>query len=140
MHRNMSEILIEARNKKKFDSVEEFKQILDRIKLIDKKIIIDWDDGAGEEWGTVKHLELGIIGMIHSKIGVLFWKDNEKTYNIGEVLANIYIVKVKDFNTNEWFIKSQNINQIVPELNWNEPESAMDCNNFCLSDFYVMTI
>ena len=56
------------------------------------------------------------------------------------MLVNIYIVKVKDFNTNEWFIKSQNINQIVPELNWNEPESAMDCNNFCLSDFYVMTI
>lgn len=53
MNKNILEILKIAREKKKFNSEEEFKQSLKQIKDFDEKIIIDWDDGAGEEWARI---------------------------------------------------------------------------------------
>ena len=139
MQRDMVEILKEARKKKIFNTGE-FRQILEEIKCINKKIIVDWDDGAGEEWATVTLKELGIIGMIHSKIGIMFWIDIEEIEITEKLLANIHVVNIEGFDTDGWFIIGENIEQVVPELNWSAPESAMDCDNFCLRDFYVMTV
>lgn len=40
-------ILIKAKRKKVFKSVLEIQEIIDNIRLSDKKVSIDWDSGAG---------------------------------------------------------------------------------------------
>lgn len=140
MNSNMLEALREARGKKKFDSEEEFKQILRLIKSFGKEISIDWDDGAGEEWARIVHQNLGVIGMIHTKIGMLFIMKNKELDTIKDKLKDVYIVEIEDFDKKEWFIKIEDIKNTAPELNWCAPPSAIDCNNFSLSDFYVITV
>ena len=63
--KDMLEVLKQAKHKKIFATVEEFKEILIQIQLADIVLKLDWDDGAGEEWAKLSNLVDGIVCMIN---------------------------------------------------------------------------
>ena len=136
--KDMLEVLKQAKHKKIFATVEEFKEILIQIQLADIVLKLDWDDGAGEEWAKLSNLVDGI--MINCKIGIIFVRKNYEYQNIEHILNNFEIVFTEDYCSEEWYIDVDRLEKEIPEIYWHASENAVDRNSFSLDDLYFATI
>ncbi len=136
---NMIEVLKRARIKKVFTG-NEFDELLMKIQIADGDLILNWDDGAGEEWARFYNQKDGIVCMISAKIGIAFIRKNYKFSNIKNVIDMLEIVFTDDYCSDNWFINLVNLKQAIPELHWHASEGAVNTNGFSLDDLYFATI
>ena len=66
--KNLLSFLENAKKKKIYQNQKEFKENLREIKQFDSSLMLNWDDGAGEEWAGFHHKEHGNVYMINTKI------------------------------------------------------------------------
>ena len=133
-------ILIKAKRKKVFKSVLEIQEIIDNIRLSDKKFSIDWDSGAGEEWVRLCNEKKSVVCMMNTKIGIAFIRKDELTEETIQQLNLYYLFNVSDYSTEEWKIDLEELKRKIPEISWNASPYAVDINSFSLDDFYFATI
>ena len=137
--RNLLEVLITAKKKSIFKTIEEFIIQLDAIKKSDSELELDWDDGAGEEWAMISHKEHGIVYMINTKIGIIFAR---KSYvpEIPDEFLSLYEIAVVDNYDDEWFVDITELKESIPEIYWRVSEDSVNVNCFSLKDLYFATV
>lgn len=136
---NMIPILKNARNKKIFLN-HEFEELIKKIQRADSDLILDWDDGAGEEWARFSNQKNGIVCMINVRIGVAFVRKSYEFHNIEHIVNELEIVFVENYSADNWSIDLKELEQEVPELYWHTSEDAVCSNCFSLDDLYFATI
>lgn len=138
--KNILEVLIQAKNKLKFGTNNDFIDHLNIIGSSDKQLTLDWDDGAGEEWARFSHKDHGIVYMINAKIGVIFARKSYEK-NIPKKFFLIYeIAIVNNYRNEEWFIDIELLPKLISEIDWSVSQYSVNPNCFSLNDFYYATV
>lgn len=138
--KDMTRLLLMARNPKKFYNQQEFSDFIIRLQEADKNLKLDWDDGSGEEWARFIDGEKGLVSMINAKIGIAFVRNGYNNSNVMQVLQELCVERIDNYDTDEWTIDLGMIKRQVPEIYWHTSENAVNRNAFCLNDFYFATI
>lgn len=138
--KNLNIILIKAKEKKYYSNLLEFRSIVEQIIQADKNIVLDWDDGAGEEWARFIQKEVGVICMIHTKIGVAFVRQKYLNIEAMAILNSLVVEDVLDYNSEEWYIDLSELKDKTPEVNWNVSPHVIDTEMMSLNDLYFATV
>lgn len=133
-------VFIKAKERKCYHNLLEFKSIVEQIMLVDKNIILDWDDGAGEEWARFTKSETGVICMMNTKIGIVFVRQKYLNKETREILNSLVVVDVLDYNSEEWCIDLGVLEDKTPEISWNVSPHAIDTKKMSLDDLYFATV
>lgn len=134
----LSQLLIRAKEKKCFDSLE-FKILIQRIAEFEE-YSLDWDVGAGEEWARFLNTNLEIVLMLNVKIGIVFLKKGSVLTDILDILKDLFIVEVDSYGMDEWCIDISKLESNVPEINWRASKDAVDTEKMSLQDLYYATV
>lgn len=73
--RELSQLLIKAKEVKTYVDISEFETLIGKIKEI-KKYRMDWDADAGEEWARFLNSNCEIILMMNIRIGIAFLRED----------------------------------------------------------------
>lgn len=141
--KDITEVFIRAKNKYVFTDKAHFIQRMDQIIASHSGLILDYDDGAGENWAVIVHKNKGKVCMIHTKIGIVFLKKDGDLF-LGKVFDdlfdNLYVELTEDFSTEQWHIDLARLIQEVPEIDWHSNENTVNRNRFSLDDLYFATV
>lgn len=137
--KELCEVIEKARKKKVYKNVEEFRNFIEVINKSDNSIQLDWDYDAGEEWARYLKSDVGIVCLINAKIGIAFIRKDELKKRTKEVLKQIFIIDVYDFDSREWCINLSLLKE-MPEIIWNASPNAIDMMGMSLNDLYYATI
>jgi len=133
-------VFTKAKERKCYHNFLEFKSIVEEILLVDKDIILDWDDGAGEEWARFTKSETGVICMMNTKIGIVFARQKYLNKETRNILNSLVVVDVLDYNSAEWYIDLGVLEDKTPEIRWNVSPLAIDTKKMSLNDLYFATV
>lgn len=78
--------------------------------------------------------------MINAKIGIAFVRNSYNNSNVMQILQELCVERIENYDTDEWTIDLSMIKRQIPEIYWHTSESAVNSNAFCLNDFYFATI
>ncbi|MCL1790395.1 MAG: hypothetical protein FWG40_03400 [Peptococcaceae bacterium] len=137
---DLLEVLLEAKNKLIFLTQDDFTDALNEIKRSDATLILDWDDGAGEEWARFIHQKFGKVCMLNSKIGILFVLKSYADMLPQKLFCKYKICIVEDYDTKEWSIDLDALKRTLTQIQWDASEDAVNPTSFSLDDFYFATI
>lgn len=138
--KDMLVVLKRAGAKKKFENQEEFRNVLMQIEAADRGLVLDWDDGAGEEWARFSSSEVGKVCMINSVIGLAFLRAGYENQEVLQLLEDCEVVFVEDFHSGEWFIDLDKLRKEVWEMCWKTSEEIVNPRCFSLDEFYYATV
>ena len=138
--RDMLEVLKRAKQKGTYENKYEFSRILAAIQLTDPLLILDWDDGAGEDWARFYKKMDGMVCMINTSLKLVFVKS---TYDL-TILEHLFhgweVVFTKDYCSDDWTVDVARMSREVPELYWHASVDAVNAKKFSLDDFYFATV
>ena len=138
--RSINEVFIKAREKKVYKNIIDFRNTIETVGHSDPNIIIDWDNGAGEEWARLIKSDIGIVCMMNTKIGIAFARKQNLNKETIQVLESLFIVEVVNFSSDEWFIDLDILREKTPEIDWNARVDAVNIEKMSLSDLYFATV
>jgi hypothetical protein len=136
--KDLLEVLKKAQAKGGYASVESLKKELERIRKHDEGFIMDWDEGAGEEWIRFGHHEFGTVFMISSKLRLIFARESYFFKIPRAMLERFEIVAVENYDNVEWCLDLQQLKLLIPQISWDS--SGVDPDGFSLNDFYFATV
>lgn len=137
---NLNIIFIKAKEKKYYNDILEFRSIIEQLIQANKNIVLDWDDGAGEEWARLIQKEVGVICMIHTKIGVAFVRHKYLNREAMGILNSLVVEEVLDYNSEDWYIDLSELKDKTPEVSWNVSPHVIDTESMSLNDLYFATV
>lgn len=108
-----------------------------------KAIIIDYainKRGYDFEWDYLEGIRTLHVLKDDEVVGIIL-----TTYPLGFILEKVYddfkdlyqynLVKVKNFNVDEWSIDVKKMQEIAPDIVWNVTEDEMDYSKLSILDF-----
>ena len=137
--RELSQLLIKAKEVKTYVDISEFETLIGKIKEI-KEYRIDWDADAGEEWARFLNSNCEIVLMMNTRIGIAFLREDYFGEKIVSILNNLFIVEVENFGSDQWCIDLSEIRKKLPEINWAASEEAVNTEKMSLQDLYYATV
>lgn len=138
--KDMLEVLKRAKMKKIYPNHNAFKNLLTQIEAASNSLILDWDDGAGEEWAKLYSSKEGCVCMISAQIGVAFIRKSYRNKAVLGVLNSVLTIFTEDYSSVEWSIDLEALKTEVPEIYWHSSENAVHSSSFSLDDLYFATI
>ena len=90
--KDLGELFSQAKDKKIYKDILEFKELINKIKEIDNGLELDWDTGAGEDWAQFVKKGVAIVCMLHTKIGIAFIRRDLIDSKTLELLQPLFIV------------------------------------------------
>lgn len=136
--KDVVELFVNAKKKKLLKNIE-FKELIRQIKFADPNLILDWDEGAGEDWARFIDSKKGIVFMMHSRIGVVFIRKVYEYDKIKKIVTELEVVFVDNYNSKEWYANLAEFEKI-PEVYWHACENAVNTNCFSLDELYYATV
>ena len=131
--------LLEAKEKRIFENIGDFKSFVqDIVDRIDS-CKIDWDHAAGEAWAFL-YREGSFQLLLHTRIGIGFLLENEYVAELHELTSQIHIVEMNSFDDLEWFLDVGKLKEKLKEIPWSASKSAVYPNRISLRDFYAVTV
>lgn len=137
--RELSQLLIKAKETKKFEDILEFENLIHKIEEL-REYILDWDIGAGEEWARFFTNDSGIVLMLHIKIGIVFLRKGYVSKAVYSALEDLFIVEVDNYGTDEWCIDLTKVKSDLPEIEWVVSKEAVNPEKMSLQDLYWATV
>lgn len=137
---DLSKILMEAKKKKVYKDIEEFEDVLNEIMSSEINIVLDWDNDAGEEWARFIHRQKGVVGMLNTKIGIVFICNNFLKSMTLKKLDSLFLVKVSNYSSEEWYVDLSLLEKELPEISWERCSDSIDVTRLSLDDLYFATI
>ena len=136
--RELSTILIKAKEKKVYQTLIEFCEVLSTIMKSDPEFDLDWDDGVIEEWARITKKQEGIVCMLNIKIGVAFIRKHELNSKTLIALDSLFLVDVLDYSSEIWCIDLDLLENRIPEIDL-DPD-VIDITKMSLDDLYFATV
>lgn len=136
--RELSTILIKAKEKKVYQTLIEFCEVLSTIMKSDPEFDLDWDDGVIEEWARITKKQEGIVCMLNIKIGVAFIRKHELNSKTLIALDSLFLVDVLDYSSEIWCIDLDLLEKRIPEIDL-DPD-VIDITKMSLDDLYFATV
>lgn len=137
---DLSKILMEAKKKKVYENIDEFKDVLDEIMSSEINVVLDWDIDAGEEWARFIDRRKGVVGMLNTKIGIVFICNNFLKSLTLKKLDSLFLVKVSNYSSEEWYVDLSLLEREISEISWEGCFDQMDVTRLSLDDLYFATI
>ncbi len=137
---DLSKILMEAKKKKVYENIDEFKNVLDEIMSTEINVVLDWDIDAGEEWARFIDRRKGVVGMLNAKIGIVFICNNFLTSLTLKKLDSLFLVKVSNYSSEEWYVDLSLLEKEISEISWERCLDKVDVTRLSLDDLYFATI
>lgn len=134
--RDLLKELIKAKKSKIFNDTE-FKKLLKQLKGLNKNNVINWDDGAGEEWAFVCNNNLTI--MLNRRIAICFIRGKLDNPYV-KLLNQCNCVEVSGFGIKEWYIDLYDLKKYVPEVVWFISNDGINPERFSLDELYFETV
>lgn len=137
--KELSQLLIKAKEVKTYVDVSEFETLIEKIKEI-KEYRMDWEADAGEEWARFLNFNSEIVLMMNIRIGVAFLREDCFSEKIVSILNDLFLVKVENFGSDQWCIDLSEIRKALPEISWAASEEAVNTEKMSLQDLYYATV
>lgn len=138
--KDLLKLLLEAQEKKKFTSQEDFKNFLSDIRRSNEYLELEWDDEAGEEWAILKYPHHGGGAMINSKIGLVFVWRSSNALILPDAFSQCVVYETENFDMDEWHIDLVKLEELVPEISWCVGEEAVNPERFSLQELFYATV
>ena len=138
--KDLAELFCQARDKKIYKDIFEFRKLINIIEEIDNGLELDWDTGAGEDWAQFVKKGVAIVCMLHTKIGIAFIRRDLIVAETLEILQPLFIVDFFDYELEEWCIDLNLLKEKVPEIEWLVEKDAVDDKRMSLLDLYFATV
>ena len=137
--KDMTKILLNAKQKFVFKDNKDFTQFIHEI-IERTHLQLDWDTGAGEEWARLIADNFGIVGMVHTKIGIAFIRKNYDGVPLKELMNDLWCEEVENYSAEEWKIDLTTVRHQLAEIVWHSSNDVVNSNQFSLNDFYFTTV
>lgn len=137
---DLSRILMEAKKKKVYENIDEFKDVLDEIMSSEINVVLDWDNEAGEGWARFIHRQKGVVGMLNTKIGIVFICDHFLKSITLKKLDSLFLVRVPSYSSEEWYVDLSLLEKEISEISWKKCFDDVDVTRLSLDDLYFATI
>lgn len=137
---DLGKMFIQAKKKKVYRNIDEFQDILNKILNSEINILLDWDNGAGEGWARIVHKQKGVVCMLNTKIGIVFFRSNFMKHKTIESLNSLFLVKVSSYSSADWSANLPLLEEEIPEISWECCSDGTEVAKMSLDDLYFATI
>jgi hypothetical protein len=134
MNKNITDQLKLALSQSSYWNREKFIKYFDTIKNSFPNGNKDWDEYAGEKWGSIL-VDNKVVAYVSREFPLVFLKT--EIANVAESLQDIIIIYFSDNNTDEYSIESNFFQQ------WSQGRSNigdLDAQNLSVNDIWWATI
>ena len=135
----LSQLLVKAKEVKKYVDISEFETFIEKIKEL-KELRMDWDEDAGEEWARFLNSNCEIVLMMNIRIGIAFLREDCFSEKIVSILKELLLVEVENFGGDQWCIDLSKVRKELPEISWMASEEAVNTEKMSLQDLYYATV